>query len=66
MADFIRSSKRALNRARPQLEAASERAHDLFESTRQYAVRHPYQVILGAVGIAGLGALTAYLINKKQ
>lgn len=66
MAEFVTSSKRVLNKARPQLEAASEKAQDLFESTRQYAVRHPYQVILGAVGIAGLGALTAYLVNRKH
>ncbi|WP_374000083.1 hypothetical protein [Bdellovibrio bacteriovorus] len=42
------------------------RATSLFNSGKDYAIQHPYQVILGAVGIAGIGALTAYLVNKAR
>nr|BFD67131.1 hypothetical protein HAGR004_21530 [Bdellovibrio sp. HAGR004] len=42
------------------------RAASLYSSGKDYAIQHPYQVILGAVGIAGIGALTAYLVNKSR
>lgn len=42
------------------------RASSLLNSGKDYAIQHPYQVILGAVGIAGIGALTAYLVNKSR
>lgn len=45
---------------------ASKKAEELFDSGRQYAAKHPYQVLLGAAGIAGLSALTVYLLRKRN
>lgn len=48
------------------LDAAYKRAGSFVESGRKYAANHPYQVILGAVGVASIGAITAYLLRNRR
>lgn len=43
-----------------------QQAGEILESGRKYAVKHPYQIILGAVSVAGGGALAAYLLKRKH
>lgn len=43
-----------------------QQAGEILESGRKYAVKHPYQIILGAVSVAGVGALAAYLLKRRH
>lgn len=43
-----------------------QQAGSLFETSRQYATRHPYQIALGAASIIGAGALAAYWMKRKH
>lgn len=48
------------------LNSIYQQAGELLESGRKYAVKHPYQIILGAVSVAGVGALAAYLLKRRH
>ncbi|AHZ84783.1 hypothetical protein AB1A81_10295 [Bdellovibrio bacteriovorus] len=43
-----------------------QQAGGILESGRKYAVKHPYQIILGAVSVAGVGALAAYILKRRH